>query len=81
VLGVISGPYRPADKRKKEILRKQRQQEKAERRQQRQQRRQAGTPDGSDEDPDLVGIVPGPQPQSEVSAEAAAASPLPPLLK
>jgi hypothetical protein len=81
VKGVSSGPFRPADKRKKEILRQKRQQEKAERRQQRQQKREERTPVGSDEDPDLVGITPGPQTQPEVSAEPAAGSPLPPLLK
>jgi hypothetical protein len=88
VLGLSAGPYRPADKRKKEILRQKRQQEKAERRQQRQQQRQERTSVGSDEDPDLVGIVPGPQPKPEVLEEtpevleeAVADSPLPPVPK
>lgn len=75
-MGVSSGPFRPADKRKREILREKRQQEKGERCQQRQQERHERAPVDSDEDPDLVGIVPGPQTKPDVNAEAAAVSPL-----
>ncbi len=59
------GPYNPAQKRQKEILRQKRQQGKAERRRQRQQERQERPSTDTDEDPDLVGIVPGPQPKPE----------------
>jgi len=53
-------------KRQKELARQRRQQEKAERRSQRQRERH-DRPDGtsSDEDPDIAGIVPGPQPPAE----------------
>jgi hypothetical protein len=47
-------------KRKKEIARNQWQKEKAERRAQRQKDKTDRSPDG--EDPDIAGIVPGPQP-------------------
>ncbi len=50
------------EKRRKEALRQQWQREKAERRQQRQSEREERKRSGSDEDPDLIGIVPGPQP-------------------
>jgi hypothetical protein len=62
---VNPGPYNPAHKRQKEILRQKRQQGKAERRRQRQQERQERPSGDADEDPDLVGIVPGPQPKPE----------------
>jgi hypothetical protein len=52
----------PAEKRRKEIERQKWQREKAERKQQRQQERQERGGANPDEDPDLVGIVPGPQP-------------------
>ena len=55
------GTKNAAEKRKKEIDRKKWQAEKAERRQQRQLEREARAASGSDEDPDLAGIVPGPQ--------------------
>ena len=54
-----------AEKRKKEIDRKKWQAEKAERRHQRQLEREARAAAGADEDPDLAGIVPGPQPTAE----------------
>jgi len=54
-----------AEKRKKEIDRKKWQAEKAERRHQRQLEREARAAAGADEDPDLAGIVPGPQPAGE----------------
>ena len=53
------GTKNAAEKRKKEIDRKKWQAEKAERRQQRQLEREARAASGSDEDPDLEGIVPG----------------------
>ena len=59
-----------AEKRKKEIDRKQWQAEKAERRQQRQLAREARAAAGDEEDPDLAGIVPGPQPTPEASPES-----------
>ncbi len=55
----------PAEKRRKELLRQQWQKEKAERRLQRQNERQQRGSVNPDEDPDLVGIVPGPQPTSD----------------
>ncbi len=54
-----------AEKRKKEIDRKHWQAEKAERRHQRQLEREARAASGSDVDPDLAGIVPGPQPVTD----------------
>ena len=55
-------------KRQKEIARQKHAQEKAERKAQR-QRERAQRPDGSvvegEEDPDIAGIVPGPQPPLE----------------
>jgi hypothetical protein len=54
-------------KRQKELARQRRQQEKADRRQQR-QRDRGQRPDGAadtGEDPDIAGIVPGPQPPLE----------------
>jgi hypothetical protein len=55
----------PAEKRRKELLRQQWQKQKAERRQQRQNERQQRGSGDPDEDPDLVGIVPGPQPVAD----------------
>jgi hypothetical protein len=67
--GVRPGTKNAAEKRKKEVLRQKRQKEKAERRLQ----RQSGHTDrGSldpDEDPDLAGIVPGPQPIEGVTED------------
>jgi hypothetical protein len=54
-----------AEKRKKEIDRKKWQAEKAERRHQRQLEREARAAASPDGDPDLAGIVPGPQPAAE----------------
>ena len=51
-------------KRMKEMARQQKQKEKAERKAQR-QRDRADRPAGSEEDPDIAGIVPGPQPVGE----------------
>jgi hypothetical protein len=52
-----------AEKRKKEVDRQKWQAQKAERRLQRQHEKQARAAMGDEEDPDLAGIVPGPQPQ------------------
>ena len=56
-------------KRQKEIARQKKQQEKLDRRNQRQRERDermaAGLPIGEEEDPDIAGIVPGPQPPLE----------------
>jgi hypothetical protein len=54
-------------KRQKELARQRRQQEKADKRQQR-QRERGQRPEGAvdaEEDPDIAGIVPGPQPPPE----------------
>jgi hypothetical protein len=53
-----------ASKRQKELARKERKREKAARRERRKQEKleRAGQPLAPGEDPDLVGIVPGPQP-------------------
>lgn len=53
------------EKRRKELARKEKQREKAERREQR-EREKAARPAGSEgEDPDIAGIVPGPQPRND----------------
>jgi len=54
-------------KRQKELARQRRQQEKAERRSQRQRARHDRPPgsESQEEDPDIAGIVPGPQPPIE----------------
>jgi Tfp pilus assembly protein PilN len=62
---VRSGSNSAAEKRRKEISRLKRQREKAERRQQRQAERQTHVAQDPDEDPDIAGIVPGPQPPEE----------------
>ena len=52
-----------ATKRQKELARKQRQQEKAARKERRHLEKKERQVDvGPDEDPDIAGIVPGPQP-------------------
>jgi hypothetical protein len=51
----------PFEKRRKELARKERQQKKAERREER-ERERAGRTIADGEDPDIAGIVPGPQP-------------------
>lgn len=52
------------EKRRKELARKEKQREKAERKEQR-EREKAARPRGEGEDPDIAGIVPGPQPRNE----------------
>lgn len=59
-----------AEKRRKELERQKWQKEKADRRQQRLSDRQAHTAENPDEDPDLAGIVPGPQPIPESFLDA-----------
>jgi hypothetical protein len=61
----VAPSTRPSvNKRLREASRKERQQAKAERRAQRAAERQArGTVATGDEDPDIAGIVPGPQPR------------------
>jgi hypothetical protein len=55
----------PFEKRKKEIARKERQKKKAERRDERERGKADRPALGPDEDPDIAGIVPGPQPPPE----------------
>jgi len=55
------------EKRRKERDRQDRQRAKAEKRKQRRQEKPARVPGG--EDPDIAGIVPGPQPPSEEEIE------------
>ena len=50
------------EKRKKELARLDKQRQKAERRAKRVQERAERAGEGSEEDPDIAGIVPGPQP-------------------
>lgn len=50
-------------KRQKELARKQKQAEKAQRRQQRKEEKANADPPRDGEDPDIAGIVPGPQPR------------------
>lgn len=52
-------------KRQKEAARQERQREKAARREQRKAERVQRAPGEAGEDPDLAGIVPGPQPVSD----------------
>jgi hypothetical protein len=53
-------------KRQKEIARQQRQQDKHARRLERKKERQeGGLPDTVDQDPDIAGILPGPQPPAD----------------
>jgi CspA family cold shock protein len=53
------------NKRQKERQRQERQKEKAERKKLRQEEKRARPPGPNGEDPDIAGIVPGPQPRSE----------------
>ncbi len=53
------------EKRKKEFARKERQKKKAERREERERGRLERPSADSGEDPDIAGIVPGPQPPLE----------------
>lgn len=55
----------PFEKRRKELARKERRQQKAERRLNRERERAATPENPTDEDPDIAGIVPGPQPPAE----------------
>ncbi len=52
----------PFEKRQKELARKEKQRKKAERRDVREQQRSQRTATDPEEDPDIAGIVPGPQP-------------------
>ena len=56
----------PFEKRKKEIARKERQKKKAERRDERERAKAERPATDGDEDPDIAGIVPGPQPPLDV---------------
>jgi hypothetical protein len=59
-------PGKPSiTKRQKELARREKAQEKLERRAQRQAAREQRKPDPNAEDPDIAGIVPGPQPAPE----------------
>jgi hypothetical protein len=60
----------PFEKRKKEIARKERQKKKAERRDEREREKADRPALGPDEDPDIAGIVPGPQPAPDGEGEA-----------
>jgi len=53
------------EKRKKELARKEKQKQKAEKREQRERERLERPPGAEGEDPDIAGIVPGPQPIQE----------------
>jgi hypothetical protein len=72
---VKPGNKTAAEKRRKELDRQKWQKEKADRRQQRLNDRQAHASENPDEDPDLAGIVPGPQPLPEQLAEGAPVAP------
>ncbi len=52
----------PFEKRQKELARKDKQRKKAERKDQREQQRAQRGEGAPEEDPDIAGIVPGPQP-------------------
>jgi hypothetical protein len=54
------------EKRRKELARKEKQRQKAERREQRERERAQRPPGQENVDPDIAGIVPGPQPPQEV---------------
>jgi hypothetical protein len=56
----------PFEKRKKEFARKERQKQKAARKELRDRERAERPQVDSEEDPDIAGIVPGPQPPPEV---------------
>ncbi len=57
--------YATVKKRQREAAKRERQQEKVARRAQRKQQHEARVPGAEGEDPDLVGIVAGPQPGHE----------------
>lgn len=52
----------PFEKRQKELARKEKQRKKVERRDAREQQKAQRGPGDAEEDPDIAGIVPGPQP-------------------
>lgn len=54
-----------AKKRQKEAARREHQRDKAERKEQRKAEKETRATDAPGEDPDLAGIVPGPQPVAE----------------
>jgi len=54
------------EKRKKELARRERQQKKSERRSERERERGEKLPGEPGEDPDIAGIVPGPQPVADL---------------
>jgi hypothetical protein len=54
------------EKRKKELARQEKQRQKAEKREQRERERAARPRTKDGEDPDIAGIVPGPQPPQDV---------------
>ncbi len=56
----------PYEKRQKEFARKERQKKKAERRENRERERAERPVGEAGEDPDIAGIVPGPQPPLEI---------------
>jgi hypothetical protein len=56
----------PYEKRQKEFARKERQKKKAERRENRERERAERPASEAGEDPDIAGIVPGPQPPLEI---------------
>ncbi|HEY7374125.1 MAG TPA: hypothetical protein VIF57_18330 [Polyangia bacterium] len=56
----------PFEKRKKEFARKERQKKKAERREARERERAERPAVATEEDPDIAGIVPGPQPPQDI---------------
>ena len=56
----------PFEKRQKEVARREKQKKKAERKEIRERERAERPATGPDEDPDIAGIVPGPQPPLEV---------------
>ena len=56
----------PYEKRQKEFARKERQKKKAERRENRERERAERPAGEAGEDPDIAGIVPGPQPPLEI---------------
>jgi sRNA-binding protein len=58
----------PFEKRKKEFARKERQKKKAERREARERERAERPATENEEDPDIAGIVPGPQPPPDVES-------------
>ena len=56
----------PFEKRKKELARKDKQKKKAERRDERERERAERPATEGEEDPDIAGIIPGPQPPLDV---------------